>query len=764
MQGLESKIGTWVVKYRWLIIVMSLLLVFGAASGGRFLVFKADYRVFFSEDNPQLQAFDKLEKTYSRNDNVLFVLTPKDGNIFTRETLKAIEILTEKAWQIPYSIRVDSVTNFQHTRSEDDDLIVEDLVTDADKLSNAELLNIKNIAINEPLLKRRLVSETGHVTSVSATIQLPRIDETKEVPEVVEFSRKLADEMRILAPGIEVRLSGMVLMNNAFAESAQGDMANLVPLSFAVMFVMLLLLLRSFSTTFGTILVIFMSILTGMGVGGYIGFPLTGPSVSATTIILTVAIANSVHILTTFIHEMRSGKDKNSAISETLRINLQPVFLASATTMVGFLTMNFSEVPPFQHLGNFVAIGVVASFFLSVSFLPALISVLPVRVKVRENDEDKLMVKLGNFVVNKKKQLMWGMSVFIITLVIFLPKNQLNDVFVHYFDETIQFRVDSDYVDKNLTGLYVVDYSLESAEEGGINEPGYLKEVEKFANWYREQPETRHVNVFTDVIKRLNKNMHGDELSWYKIPDDRNLSAQYLLMYEMSLPYGLDLNNQIDISKSALRMTVSIKTISSNEIIELENRAQRWLAKNAKYIKVAKGTGPTAMFANIGQRNISSMLIGTTLALIVISGILIFAFRSLKVGLISMIPNLVPAAMGFGVWGLFVGEVGLALSIVTTMTLGIVVDDTVHFLSKYLRAKREHGYSAEEAVRYAFKHVGRALLTTSVVLVAGFLVLAQSHFELNSGMGMLTSIIITLALMADFFFLPPLLMKLEKNS
>lgn len=764
MKDFESKLGPWVIKYRWIIILLSFLLVLGAASGGRFLVFKADYRVFFSEDNPQLQAFDKLEKTYSRNDNVLFVLTPKDGNVFTRETLKAVETLTEKAWQIPYSIRVDSVSNFQHTRSEGDDLIVEDLVIDADKLSNSELIYIKNIATSEPLLKRRLVSPEGHVTSVSATIQLPRIDETKEVPEVVGFARKLADEMRILAPDVEVRLSGMVLMNNAFAESAQGDMASLVPLSFAVMFIVLLLLLRSFSTTFGTILVIFMSILTGMGVGGYIGFPLTGPSVSATTIILTVAIANSVHILTTFIHEMRSGKDKNSAISETLRINLQPVFLASATTMVGFLTMNFSEVPPFQHLGNFVAIGVVASFFLSISFLPALISVLPVRIKVRENDEDKLMVKLGDFVVNKKKQLMWGMSVFIITLVVFLPKNQLNDVFVHYFDETIQFRVDSDYVDKNLTGLYVVDYSLESAEEGGINEPGYLKEVEEFANWYREQPETRHVNVFTDVIKRLNKNMHGDDERWYKIPDDRNLSAQYLLMYEMSLPYGLDLNNQIDISKSALRMSVSIKTISSNEIIELENRAQRWLAKNANYIKVAKGTGPTAMFANIGQRNISSMLIGTTLALIVISGILIFAFRSLKVGLISMIPNLVPAAMGFGVWGLFVGEVGLALSIVTTMTLGIVVDDTVHFLSKYLRAKREHGYSAEEAVRYAFKHVGRALLTTSVVLVAGFLVLSQSHFELNAGMGMLTSIIITLALMADFFFLPPLLMKLEKKS
>ncbi|MCK5721038.1 MAG: MMPL family transporter, partial [Gammaproteobacteria bacterium] len=593
MSELESKLGPWVIKYRWLIIVFSLLLVFAAASGGRFLVFKADYRVFFSEDNPQLQAFDKLEKTYTRNDNVLFILSPKDGNVFTRETLKVVETLTEKAWQIPYSIRVDSVSNFQHTYSEGDDLIVADLVSKADKLSNAELEKIKNIATNEPLLKQRLVSPAGHVTSVSATIQLPRLDETKEVPEVVEFARKLADEIRLLAPDVEVRLSGMVLMNNAFAESAQGDMKSLVPLSFAVMFLMLLLLLKSFSTTFGTILVIFLSILTGMGLGGYIGFPLTGPSVSSTTIILTVAIANSVHILTTFIHEMRSGKDKNSAISETLRINLQPVFLASATTMVGFLTMNFSEVPPFQHLGNFVAIGVVASFFLSVSFLPALISVLPVKVKVQKDDQDKMMIKLGNFVVKKKKQLIWGMGALIITLVAFLPKNQLNDVFVHYFDETIQFRVDSDYVDKNLTGLYVIDYSLESGEEGGINEPGYLKEVEKFANWYREQPETRHVNVLTDIIKRLNKNMHSDNESWYKIPDERNLSAQYLLMYEMSLPYGLDLNNQLDVSKSALRMTVSIKTVSSNEIIEIEKRAQRWLEKNANYIKVATGSGPT---------------------------------------------------------------------------------------------------------------------------------------------------------------------------
>lgn len=764
MSELESKLGPWVIKHRWIIILLSLVLVFGAASGGRFLVFKADYRVFFSDDNPQLKAFDKIEKTYSRNDNVLFIVTPKNGNVFTRDTLKVIEDITEKAWQIPYSTRVDSISNFQYTYAEGDDLIVEDLISDAENLTDADIEKIKDIALSEPLLNKRLISPTAHVTSISATINLPNVDPVKEVPEVISFSRKLAEEMRTEITDVEFRLSGMVPMNNAFAESAQGDMMTLVPLSFAVMFLMLLLLLKSVSTTLGIILVIFLSIMTGMGLGGYMGFPLTGPSVSSMTIILTVAIANSVHVLTTFIHEMRAGKDKNSAISEALRINLQPVFLASVTTMIGFLTMNFSEVPPFQHLGNFVAMGVIASFILSVTFLPALISILPVRVKVRKGDEDKQMVALGEFVVRKRKRLMQFMGLLIVTMIIFLPKNELNDIFVHYFDETIQFRQDSDYIDKNLTGLYIIDYSLESSQDSGISEPGYLNEVEAFANWYREQPETRHVNIYTDVIKRLNKNMHGDDERWKKIPDDRNLAAQYLLMYEMSLPYGLDLNNQIDISKSALRMTVSIQTLSSNEIIALGNRADKWLADNGKYIKVAEGTGPTMMFANIGQRNISSMLIATTLALLLISAILIFAFRSFKTGMISMIPNLVPAAMGFGLWGLFIGEVGLALSVVTTMTLGIVVDDTVHFLSKYLRAKREHGYSPQDAVRYAFKHVGRALLTTSIVLVAGFVVLAQSHFKMNSDMGMLTSVVIAFALIADFFFLPPLLMKLEKKS
>ncbi|MEJ2143211.1 MAG: MMPL family transporter [Gammaproteobacteria bacterium] len=764
MEQFEANFGRYVLKYRWFIILLSVVLVMLAASGGKNLKFDTNYRVFFSDDNPQLKAFDKLEQTYTRNDNVLFVLTPKDGNVFTRETLAVVEAVTEKAWQIPYSIRVDSITNFQHTFAEGDDLVVQDLVSDAKNLSDEEIKQIRNTVNNEPLLAQRLISPSGHVTSVSVTIQLPGKDETKEVPEVVSFARAMADEIRQQAPNVEVRLSGMVLMNNAFSEASKNDITSLVPMSFLVMLIVLGVLLKGISTTFGIMLVIMMSIVSGMGLGGYIGFPLTPPSATAPTIILTVAIANSVHVLITFIYEMRKGAGKHDALVESLRVNLQPVFLASLTTAIGFLSMNFSEVPPFRHLGNFVAMGVGVSFLLSVTFLPALISLLPVRIKPQPNGKDTLMVKMGNFVVTQQNKLLISMGVIIVVLISFLPRNELNDIFVNYFDETTSFRQQSDYVNENLTGLYVLDYSLESGEESGISNPKFMHEAEAFANWYRMQPETRHVNIMTDIMKRLNKNMHGDNPDWYKVPDNRDLAAQYLLMYEMSLPYGLDLNNQININKSAVRMTVSIVTSSSNDIIALESRAQEWLRKNTTHIKNADGSGPTIMFANIGKRNIRSMLLGTTIALILISGILIFALRSLTTGLVSMIPNLVPAAMGFGLWGLFVGEVGLALSVVTTMTLGIVVDDTVHFLSKYLRARREHEYSAPQAVRYAFNHVGRALVTTSIVLVAGFLVLAQSHFELNAGMGLLTAVVIALALAADLLFLPPLLMKLEKKS
>jgi predicted RND superfamily exporter protein len=279
--------------------------------------------------------------------------------------------------------------------------------------------------------------------------------------------------------------------------------------------------------------------------------------------------------------------------------------------------------------------------------------------------------------------------------------------------------------------------------------------------WLRAQPEVEHVASYTDTLQRLNKSMANDDPAAYRLPGARELAAQYLLFYEMSLPYGLDLNNQINVDKSAIKITVGIETLSSRAAIAFNARAEAWLHANAPHVAVGTGSGTALMFSHLGLRNITSMLWGTVLALVLISGVLLFMLRSIKLGLLSLVPNLLPLGVGFGLWGLCVGQVGLSLSVVASMSLGIIIDDTVHFLVKYQRGRREQALSPEDAVRYAFRVNGRAMLVTTIVLMVGFLVLSLSKFELNAGMGLLTAGVIAFAVLADLFLLSPLLLYIE---
>ena len=760
-----------VVRYRWIFLVLMLAAVILSGMGAKNLHFNNDYRIFFSPDDPHLKAFENLQDTYTKNDNALMVLAPKDGNVFTTKTLAAIEDITEKAWKTPYSIRVDSLANYQHSEAIEDDMSVGNLYEEANNLSDEDLSRIKKIAVNEPLLIHRIISEKAHVTAVNVTVELPKMipdgkggqmaaDPTKQITEIVTSVRELKEYINKTYPDIKVYLSGIVMMNNAFGEATIYDMSHLLPLALLLILITVFFLLRSISATITTMVMIIFSVATAFGLAGWLGIELSSPVMSAPIIIMTLAVADCIHILSTWITEMRAGKDKKSAMRESLRVNFMPVFLTSVTTAIGFLSLNTSDAPPFRDLGNVAAIGVIAAFFFSIFLLPALATILPVKVKQRETRTLKFMSTFADWVIRNQKVLLISMSIIAIASVSLIPRNELNDVFVKYFDERIEFRTDTDFIVKNLTGVYFVDYSIDTKKSGDISTPETLAKIKKFTDWLRTQPEVIHVNTVTDTFTRLNKNMHGDDQSWYKLPDSRELAAQYLLLYEMSLPFGLDLNNQIDIDKRSTRISTTLKTLSTQEVLVFEKRVDQWMLDNIPDLKTI-GASPTIMFAHIGMKNIISMLSGTTIALILISLILFFALRSWRYGLLSFIPNLIPAGMAFGIWAIVDGEIGLALSVVTAMSLGIVVDDTIHFLSKYLRARREKGLNAEDAIRYAFSTVGIALWVTSVALVAGFLVLATSSFKLNSGMGLLTAIVIAIALIIDFLLLPPLLIKLD---
>ena len=783
VRKLESRLGGWAIERRRTIIAAAFVLSAAAASGTAFLEFSADDRIYFFKDNPQLVAAEAMENTFGETSNVLFAVAPEDRNATSALALEATLWLTDQAWQVPFATRVDSLTNFQHSMADEDDIVVRDLVDGSALGDAAERARIRSIALAEPLLAGRLIARDGRVSGVNVTVTLPGEDQMREGALAAEFSYGLADRVRERFPGIDVRVTGLVIFNQAFMQVSLSDLKTLVPASFAAMTLTLLFLTGGLGGTFAIMLVVALSVMVSVGLGGWVGLPMTAPSAIAPVVVLTVAIASCVHIFSSIVHSMQGdafrtpadrGADgrplpprddaiKRNAIVESMRVNLQPVFLACLTTTLGFLSMNASEVPPLRHLGTFVAFGVGAAFLLSVTLLPALLSLVPIRVRATEDRRDAAMAALGEFVVRRRRVLGWGVGAVTVALVASVPRNELNDVFLHYFDESIEFRRDADFTVENLTGLYTMEYSLPSGEPGGISDPSYLSDVAAFAEWYREQPETVHVNVITDTFRRLNRGMHGDDPAEYRLPASRELAAQYLLLYELSLPFGLDLDNQISVDRSATRMTVATRTLSSNEVIALDRRAVRWLADHAPNIVRPESAGGTLMFAHLGRRNIVAMLMGTTIALVGVSLVLVFALRSVRLGLASLVPNLVPGALGFGIWGLTVGEVGVSLSMVSAMTLGIVVDDTVHFLSKYRRARRELGCAPPDAVRVAFRTVGRALLTTSIVLVAGFVVVSLSSFELNAGMGRLTALVIALALFADFFLLPPLLMKIDTD-
>ncbi|MBX2820030.1 MAG: MMPL family transporter [Rhodothermaceae bacterium] len=753
----------WVIRWRWAVVIGSLIAAMGIGSGAQGLFFDTGYRAFFNEENPQLMAFESLQKIYTNNDNVLFVVAPKDGEVFDTEVLLAIEEIAAEAWKTPFALRVDAITNYQHTYAEEDDLIVQELVYEAASLPPSEFTAIKDIAVNEPFLRDRLIDPDARVTGVNVTLQLPGESPT-EGPEASAFSRQLADEIQAKYPNVDIYLTGIAELNNAFVEISQNEMSRLLPLMFGLMILVMIISLRSVSGTIATMLVILFSVIVAMGFGGFLKIGLTPPSAQAPTIIMTLAIADSIHILVTMLREMRKGMGKYDAIVESIRVNMAPVFLTSVSTVIGFLTLNFSDVPPFNHLGNMTAVGVVGAFVFSVTFLPAFIAILPVKPRVIEEGKSTLMDRLADFVILRRKPLLWVTTATVVLFAAFIPLNVLEDRFVEYFDETTSFRQHTDFTADNLTGLYQAEFSLGAGSSGGISDPEYLMKVEEFALWLRAKPEVLHVNTFTDVMKRLNKNMHADDPSYYRVPDSRELAAQFLLLYEMSLPYGLDLNNQINVDKSATRLTVTLDNISSANMRRITEESQAWLTENAPAHMYSVGSGAAIMFSYVSGINISSMLQGSILALFVISFLMIFALRSLKLGLISFIPNLLPAVIAFGIWGIMSGVVNLGLSIVIGMTLGIVVDDSIHFLSKYRRAREEQGLNAEDAVRYAFNSVGRALVVTTVILSLGFLVLSTSVFLMNASMGLMTAITIVLALLIDFLMLPPLLIWLDGNK
>ena len=360
----------WPVRMPWWALLSCFILIVSAVVGGKNLYFRGDYNVFFDNNNPQLLAFEEIQARFAKTDSLAIVISPKNGEIFTESTLKLIQELTDSAWQTPYSSRVDSLANYQHTEAFEDDLLVQDLIPEDFDFTDEQIEKVKQIALNEPVTKRSMISGKGDVSVINITVQLPEIDKTAEVVEVYDFVSNMIELQQAKHPDIAFYKTGIVAMNYAFMSSAEKDIVTLVPTMLLVVLVFLSLMLRSMLSVLATLVIVIVSVISTLGISGWLGMQLNIATVNIPTLILTLAVADCVHIVATMKYHMQKSIVKADAILLSIKANAMPVIITSVTTAVGFFMMNMSDSPVLREFGSLAALGVMIACSLSLILLP----------------------------------------------------------------------------------------------------------------------------------------------------------------------------------------------------------------------------------------------------------------------------------------------------------------------------------------------------------------------------------------------------------
>jgi len=753
----------WLLSHRVLVLVASFIVLMICVAGVTRLDFSADYRVLFSDKNPQLKAFEEMESIYGKRDNLMIVVAPDDSNVFTKKSLKVIESITEKAWLTPYSIRVDSITNFQHTTAVEDDLNVFPLFENINDLSKEDIEERRKIAIAEPLLKNRMISERGNVAAINIMINTPENASLEQQFETVEFVRNIVNEIEETTPNIKYYLTGETLMGFTAIEAGMYDSTTLFPAMYLLILITTYFFIRSVWGVLSVLIIIMFSTVAAIGLTGWAGIQLSTLSAMAPIIILTLAVADSVHVLVTLFQEMSSGVEKREAIVRSLEVNHQPIFLTSITTAIGFLSLNTSDVPPFGDMGNIVAMGVLMAWLYSVITLPVILDYLPLKSRPRSSRSEKFMDNIADFSIKRRSELGVAFALILVFGAYCSTLNQFNDLFPEMYGKQIKFRQDTDFIRENLTGVMQIHHAIKAKEANGIYEPDYLRELDRLTQWYEDQPGVTHVESYSSTIKRINKSLHGDQLLHYRIPDTREEAAQYQFFFELSLPYGLQMENILTSARDESRLTVTMGNVDSKDLVLLEARARAFAEKNLQSLELDEGVGASVMMGHAARRNGESMLVGAPLAVILISVIIIISLRSIQLGLLSLLPNLAPGIIAFGIWGILDGKLGIAAAPTATIAFGIVVDNTIHFFSKYLRARNINKLSIEEAIHYSFHRVGAALGTTTTILASGFLILTLSALTPNLFIGLMTALSLVISLGLTYLILPTLLTYIDKD-
>ncbi|MCY4427152.1 MAG: MMPL family transporter [Halieaceae bacterium] len=746
-----------IIKKRWLFLVISVAATIVMSSGLRHVGLNHSYKAYIAEDSWLMRMIGHIEANYVKEDNIFVVIRPNQGDVFQPEVMDVVREFTFQAWSLSHAIRVDSLTNYQHTHAEGDELIVDSLVPEDLDLTPEVIKRVREIALTEPTLRGLYVAEDAKATGINIFFQYNDQNPVENLTLEQEF-RKFLAEFKSRYPNIQFRHAGLVTAHADTILMAMHDIQTLGVMAGIGFVLGIYICLRSWLFTFACLAVIAFTVLSTMGIVSYAGVLLTLPTSSAPIMIMTLAAADSIHVLITVQRLLNEGMEKHEAIKESYRQNFIAIAATTITTMIGFMSFNTSSFAPLVELGNIVSGGIFLAFAYSLVFLPALLAIFPLHTSsVKRNP---FIERFTGFIVKKiirhRIVLVALTGVISIACIALAPNNKVVDSYVWFFPKDATFRQGVDFIEEHLSGSNQLVFSIEKEGANEVLAPAFMQRVTAFTQWLETVEGVRYVYAFDKTLRRINMNMHGDDPAFYKLPENVELAAQYALLYELSLPFGLDSSTQLNGDKSGLRIVASIENMDATRSYQRTNRILERLEQDFPDAETYY-SGGTATMNYLIYETLMESIATSFVAFAAIGILLMFVFRSFLLGFIGMLGVVMPITVFFGLWAVFVGEIGMAASIVLGVALGIVVDNSVHLISKYNYSRLVRNTSAVDAVRYSLQSVAPALIVNTLVLGLGFYILSFADYGPNSTLGLMSSITFVVALVVCFTLVAPLL-------
>jgi predicted RND superfamily exporter protein len=477
-------------------------------------------------------------------------------------------------------------------------------------------------------------------------------------------------------------------------------------------------------------------------------------------VVLIIAMADGIHLVSIYLQGMFDGRGREEAMRESLRVNLQPVTLATITTAMGFLSLNYCDSPGIYGFGNVVAIGVVWAFLVTFMLLPALVMLLPVRKVSRPLAVRGFIAGVTAMVHRHGRLLLWSGTVLIIATLAMLPLNKIDFERFSFVDEDSDFHKVMTALKEKIGNDQSLVFVIDSGEYYGVTEPGFLNTVEDFTLWLEQQPEASFVRSYTGLLKTLNEAEHDGDQAWHVLPDDKLQVIDYLVSYQLIQEIEPQMEPLFDADYASIRMIIGTSSLTNGQLLAFNDRIEGWIEQNLDgNYRVLHGDH-SILFARLDRSITVQLLQGFTLSFILITITMLIGLRSVRYGLLSIAPNLFPATIVFGFWGLIMGGLNPYILMLFSISIGLVVDDSVHVLSKYIVARRE-GQTPESSVTYSLSRAGPAITITTLSLAVGTFLLVFSNTFYYQNVAYLLTPIIVVALLLDLLFLPPLLIRFD---